>query len=78
MDPVLSKKANDLVAFWCSGAAILSGLPLIYLQAIRRQWVESLSIGQVMGLLIYGLILGWMSSYPFVKIKTWESPSPKD
>jgi hypothetical protein len=78
MDQALAKQANDLVAFWCLGAAILSVLPLIYLYAIRGQGAEAIPTIHLVGFTFYGFILICMATYPFEKIKRLGEGSSTD
>lgn len=78
MDPILLRKANELVAFWCLGAAILSVLPLVYLYAIRGQGTDAIPTGHLVGLAVYGFILSCMAAYPIEKIQHLDSESSND
>lgn len=68
-DPVLAKKANGLVAFWCTGGSILCLLPLIYLYLIREQGTDAIPLSHLIAFAVYGFVLTCISTYPFEKIK---------
>ncbi|KUF20338.1 MULTISPECIES: hypothetical protein [Streptomyces] len=69
-DPALRARANDLVAHWCTGAAILSLAPLVPIGSVLIADGDR-SIGTA-GLLVvaaYGLLVVAVAGYPFEKIK---------
>jgi hypothetical protein len=70
-DPELRKKSNDLVAFWCTGVAVLSVPPLVPIYRVIRSGTGDVSLWVLAALAAYGLVLGFMSSYPFDKIKKY-------
>ncbi|MFE4258102.1 hypothetical protein [Streptomyces sp. NPDC056883] len=68
-DPALVKKANELVAHWCTGAAVLSIPPLIPLFPMLTGDRAPLSIAQLAALAGYGFVVVLIASHPFEKIK---------
>ncbi|MFE6699950.1 hypothetical protein [Streptomyces sp. NPDC057718] len=69
-DPALRKRANDLVAFWCTGAAILSFAPLVPLgSVILSGGGKSVSTWGLVAFAAYGLVIATVGGYPFEKIK---------
>ncbi|MCX4652188.1 MULTISPECIES: hypothetical protein [Streptomyces] len=69
-DPALRKRANDLVAFWCTGAAILSFAPLVPLgSVILSGGGKAVSTWGLVAFAAYGLVIATVGGYPFEKIK---------
>ncbi|MFE0043370.1 hypothetical protein [Streptomyces albireticuli] len=69
-DSALEQTANELIAFWCTGAAILSAAPLIALFGILlRDGDAPLTGGALTALTGYGILVVAICRYPFKKIK---------
>ncbi|RLU81367.1 hypothetical protein CTZ27_33070 [Streptomyces griseocarneus] len=69
-DPRLAKKANDLVAFWCTGAAFLSVPPLIpLLLRLTGDGREDFSVPVLLAIAAYGFLVVVIGRYPFEKIR---------
>jgi hypothetical protein len=77
-DPELRAKANQLVAFWCTGTAVLSVPPLIPLYRLVQDGQDNVvsTVGLVT-LGAYGFVLVCMGQYPFQKIKQYDQESRK-
>lgn len=70
-DPELRRRANDLVAFWCTGAAALSFAALVPVgTVILRGGASSISTGGLVILALYGTTVVIVGAYPFEKIKS--------
>ncbi|OSC74661.1 hypothetical protein LEL86_08130 [Streptomyces sp. WA6-1-16] len=77
-DPALRSRANSLVAFWCTGAAILSLAPLVALgSAVLRNGGTSVSTGGLVAFAAYGLVVVTVGAYPFETIKQLGSPAER-
>ncbi|MGW8379297.1 hypothetical protein [Streptomyces sp. ODS28] len=70
-DAALRKRANETVAFWCTGAAVLSVPPLVPSAGaiLRGDGGSSWSLGALAALAAYGFLVVVLSRYPFEKIK---------
>lgn len=69
-DPILRKRANGLVAFWCTGAAVLSFAPLVPIgSVILSDGGKSVSTWGLVVFALYGLAVVIVGAYPFEKIK---------
>lgn len=69
-DPALRKRANDLVAFWCTGAAILGLAPLVPLgTVVLSGGGRSVSTWGLAAFAAYALVIAVVGGYPFEKIK---------
>ncbi|NUV78982.1 hypothetical protein [Streptomyces sp. CAI-155] len=69
-DPVLRQRANDLVAFWCTGAAILGLAPLVPLgTVILSGGGRSVSTSGLAAFAAYALVIAVVGGYPFEKIR---------
>ncbi|GAA4770785.1 MULTISPECIES: hypothetical protein [Streptomyces] len=69
-DPVLRARANGLVAFWCTGSALLSFAALVPLgRVVLRGGSGSLSTPGLVALALYGLVVVVVGAYPFERIK---------
>ncbi|MGY3202749.1 hypothetical protein [Streptomyces sp. TE5632] len=69
-DPVLRKRANGLVTFWCTGAAVLSFAPLVPIgSVILSDGGKSVSTWGLVVFALYGLAVVIVGAYPFEKIK---------
>lgn len=66
-DPALNTRANELIATWCTVAAILAALPLVALavNGIDRD----LPILALAALAAYGFLVVCVGGYPFERIK---------
>jgi hypothetical protein len=70
-DPGLRKRANDLVAFWCTGAAVLSFAPLVPIgTVIMSGGGRSVGTWGLVVFAVYGLGVVTVGAYPFEKIKS--------
>ncbi|MEV5463098.1 hypothetical protein [Streptomyces sp. NPDC002788] len=70
-DPRLRKRANDLVAFWCTGAAVLSFAPLGPIgTVIMSGGGRTVGTWGLVVLALYGLAVVIVGAYPFEKIKS--------
>lgn len=68
--PELRERANGLVAFWCTGAAILSLAPLVPIgQVILSDGGTSVSTWGLVAFALYGMAVVIVGRYPFEKIK---------
>ncbi|ELS56623.1 hypothetical protein [Streptomyces viridochromogenes] len=68
-DPILRKRANSLVAFWCTGAAALSFAPLVPIgNVILSDGGKSVSTWGLLVFALYGLAVVIVGAYPFEKI----------
>ncbi|UGQ13285.1 hypothetical protein LO772_06625 [Yinghuangia sp. ASG 101] len=71
-DPHLTERANQSVAFWCTGASLLSAAPLVPLLpmladgAERRPTVPSLAV-----LAAYGVAVVALGRVPFALIRRY-------
>ncbi|MGQ4729820.1 hypothetical protein ACUN3E_19365 [Streptomyces sp. Ju416(a)] len=75
-DPALRRRANSLVAFWCTGAAILSLAPLVALgSAALRDGATSVSTWGLVAFAAYGLVVVTVGAYPFEKVKQLGCPT---
>ncbi|WP_097867803.1 hypothetical protein [Streptomyces sp. rh34] len=75
-DPALRNRANSLVAFWCTGAAILSLAPLVALgSAVLGDGGTSVSTWGLVAFAAYGLVVVTVGAYPFEKIKQLGGPA---
>ncbi|WP_432194455.1 hypothetical protein [Streptomyces sp. bgisy027] len=69
-DPVLRKRADQLVAFWCTGAAVLSLAPLVPIgSVIMSGGGKSVSTWGLLVFALYGMAVVIVGAYPFEKIK---------
>ncbi|MEU8570287.1 hypothetical protein AB0C51_18390 [Streptomyces pathocidini] len=69
-DAVLRERANRLVAFWCTGAAVLSVAPLVPLGAVMlSDGGKSVSTRGLVVFALYAMAVVSVGSYPFEKIK---------
>ncbi|MFC8245453.1 hypothetical protein [Streptomyces chartreusis] len=69
-DPALRKRANQLVAFWCTGAAVLSVAPLVPIgSVILSGGGKSVSTWGLVVFALYGMAVVIVGAYPFEKIK---------
>lgn len=69
-DPALRKRADDLVAFWCTGAAVLGFAPLVPLGSVLLSGGgASVSTWGLVALAAYALVVVTVGGYPFEKIK---------
>lgn len=66
-DPALEKKANDIVAFWCTGASIMALPPVIVLPTTLSTGASP-SLPALVVLAAYGLATGLIARYPFERI----------
>lgn len=66
-DPALATRANDLVATWCTGTAVLAAVPVVGLavNGIDRD----LPLGALAALAAYGFLVVCVGSYPFERIQ---------
>lgn len=69
--PALRERANQLVKFWCTGAAILSAAPLPPLFMAPQN--EEVSTTGLAVLALYGLLVICVAGFPFEKIKQLKS-----
>jgi hypothetical protein len=70
-DPALRKRANGLVAFWCTGAAALSCAALVPIgTVIVSGGGKSVSTWGLVVFALYGLAVVIVGAYPFEKIKS--------
>ncbi|RFU86130.1 hypothetical protein DY218_13450 [Streptomyces triticagri] len=69
-DPALRKRANDLVAFWCTGASALGFAPLVPIGSVLLSGGgKSVSTWGLAAFALYGLVVATVGIYPFEKIK---------
>ncbi|MFJ6612619.1 hypothetical protein ACIQPT_20345 [Streptomyces sp. NPDC091289] len=69
-DPALRERANSLVAFWCTGAAMLGFAPLVPLgSVILSDGGKAVSTWGLVAFAAYGLVVATVGAYPFEKIK---------
>lgn len=66
-DPGLNTQANELVATWCTVAAVLAVLPLV---AIAVNGIDrDLPVWALAALAAYGFLVVCVGGYPFERIK---------
>ncbi|MCF2525673.1 hypothetical protein [Yinghuangia soli] len=72
-DPELNRRANQSVAFWCTGVSVLAVAPLFPLVQLMTDGVEgqSLTTSSATVLAAYGLGLVAMGRVPFELIKRY-------
>ncbi|GLW51966.1 hypothetical protein Stsp02_76260 [Streptomyces sp. NBRC 14336] len=69
-DPLLRKRASQLVAFWCTGAAVLSAAPLVPIgSVVLSGGGKSISTWGLAIFALYGMAVVIVGAYPFEKIK---------
>ncbi|MEU2855515.1 hypothetical protein [Streptomyces syringium] len=69
-DRELTAKANELIAFWCTGAAVLSVPPLVpMIGMLLKDGDPSLSAGALLAMAGYGSVIVVVCRYPFEKIR---------
>lgn len=69
-DPALRQRANRLVAFWCTGAAVLSLAPLVPAGlVIMSDGGRSVSTPGLLAFAGYAFAVVVVCRYPFEKIK---------
>ncbi|PKV90167.1 hypothetical protein [Streptomyces sp. TLI_146] len=69
-DPALERQANQLLAFWCTGAALLSLAALVPIGSVLLSGGgRSVSPWGLMAFAVYGLAVVAVVAYPFEKIK---------
>ncbi|MCC8481179.1 hypothetical protein [Streptomyces parvus] len=69
-DPALRKRANDLVAFWCTGVAVLGAAPLVPPGiVVLSGGGKTISAWGLVAFAGYALTIGIVGGYPFEKIK---------
>lgn len=66
-DPALNRKANELVATWCTVTAVLAAFPLIALAVNGSD--RDLPLWAVVTLAAYGFLMLCVGGYPFERIK---------
>lgn len=72
--PQLTRRANQSVAFWCGGVAIMSVAPLFALVPLLTDDVEQhLTPSSVAVLAAYGALLVAVGRVPFALIKRYEA-----
>lgn len=68
-DPVLRQRANDLIAFWCTGASALSAAALVPVGSVLlSDGSRSLSTPALLALALYALGVVVIGAYPFERI----------
>ncbi len=67
-DPDLTRRANELVARWCTAAAVLAAVPLVglALYGIRR---DDLPLWVLVLLAVHGFLFACAAGYPFERIE---------
>ncbi|WP_189035749.1 hypothetical protein [Streptomyces daqingensis] len=69
-DPELRREADRLVAFWCTGAAVLSVAPLVPVgDVLLHGGDKSIPTWGLLVLALYGLVVVTVGAYPYEKIK---------
>lgn len=66
-DPALNARANELVATWCTVAAVLAALPLVALAANGLN--RDVPLWALATLAAYGFLVVCVGGYPFERIK---------
>ena len=66
-DPALLREANRLVTTWCTGAAVLSGVPVVLLAV--RGLDEPLPLPLLLAAAVHGFVLVVVGGYPFERIR---------
>ncbi|MEU8136895.1 hypothetical protein [Streptodolium elevatio] len=71
--PHLARRANQSVAFWCTGTAVLSVAPLFPLVRMLTDGIEgqNLTVSSVAVLVAYGALLVAIGRLPFALIKRY-------
>lgn len=67
-DPALDRRANELVATWCTAAAVLAAVPVVVL-AVAGLDRADLPLWQVGALAAWAFVMVCVGGYPFEKIK---------
>lgn len=72
-DPELARRANQSVAFWCTGTAVLSVAPLFPLVRMLTDGIEgqNLTAASLAVLATYGALLVAIGRLPFALIKRY-------
>ncbi|HSA53852.1 MAG TPA: hypothetical protein VLH10_27540 [Yinghuangia sp.] len=71
-DPSLAERANQSVAFWCTGASVLSVAPLFLLvPMLADDTAQTLTTSSLAVLATYGLALVALGRMPFALIKRY-------
>lgn len=65
-DPALDRQANELVARWCTAAAVLAALPLVGLAL--HGFEDDLPLGALVALAVHGFVVVCVTGYPFERI----------
>jgi hypothetical protein len=68
-DPELRRKANELVAFWGTGAALLCLPPVVLMIRVVLADSGDPPLWMLIALAVYGFMTGMIAHYPFEKIK---------
>jgi hypothetical protein len=77
-DPELRRTADRLVAFWCTGAAVLSLAPLVPVGYVTAQDGEKAIPTWGLGVIaLYAIVVVTVGTYPFEKIKRLEEPAER-
>ena len=66
-DPARVREANRLVRRWCTGAAVLSALPLVLLAV--RGLREPVPLPLLTALAVWGFVVVVVGGYPFERIR---------
>lgn len=77
-DPELRRTADRLVAFWCTGAAVLCLAPLVPVGYVMAQDGEKAIPTWGLGVFaLYSLVVVTVGTYPFEKIKRLAEPAER-
>lgn len=78
-DPALCRRANELVAFWCLGAATLAFAPLVPLgQVLLSGGDKAISTAGLLVFAGYGMAVVALAAYPFERIKRLGRQEPEN
>jgi hypothetical protein len=77
-DPELRRAADRLVAFWCTGAAVLSLAPLVPVGYVMLRGGDKAIPTWGLGVIaLYAIVVATVGTYPFEKIKRLEEPAER-
>lgn len=75
-DPELNRRANELVATWCTAAAVLAAVPLVVL-AVAGLDRADLPLWEVGALAAWAFVMVCVGGYPFERITHLGRPADR-